>query len=121
MDYAGGEYFIHSLKGEDDLTELVSFVSLHMGMECDDREFAVSVPIPVIHGKKQEYMIEVNDDVNFQYVLRFARRYEVANLEMYILLKLRPGRLFGEDNHRRREMVVDDEYVHPLKCASKNA
>lgn len=115
MDYMGGDYFIYLLKGEDDLTKLVRYVYLHMGMECNNREFTVSVPVPIINEKKQEYMIGVNDDVNFQYVLRFSRNGVVDNLGIYIVLKSRSDGLFREDNHRQTKMTVDDEYVDPLK------
>lgn len=72
--------------------------------------FMVSVIVPVIRGKKHKYMIEMDDEVNFQYILGFVRRGKVDNLRIYTVLKLRPDGLFGEDVHEQRQMAMDDEY-----------
>lgn len=79
----GGDYFIRFCKGEGDLT--ISRIC----RECDGRKFMVFVPVPIICGKKLEYMIEVDDKISFQYVHKFARRCEVDNFKSYTMLKLR--------------------------------
>lgn len=77
-------------------------MSLHTGCECDGREFTVSMFAPIICGKKREYMIEVDDKVSFQYILRFRRRCEVDNLKIYTVLKPRTNELLREDVRGRR-------------------
>lgn len=74
MDYMGGDYFICFFKDEDDSFESVRFVNLHMGKEYDDREFTEFVPILIMCGKKRKYIIEVDNNISFQYVFGFARR-----------------------------------------------
>lgn len=87
-------------KGKDNLIELIRFVSLYIGREYDGREFTVIVLVPVTRGKKQEYMIEVDDDISCQYVIGFGRKGEVDNLRIYSALKSKPNGLLGEDVHR---------------------
>lgn len=72
--------------------------------------FMVSVLVLVIRGKKHKYMIEMDDEENFQYILGFVRRGKVDNLRIYTVLKLRPDGLFREDVHEQRQMAMDDEY-----------
>lgn len=47
-------------------------------------------------------MIEVDDKVSFQYILRFRRRCEVDNLKIYTVLKPRTNELLREDVRGRR-------------------
>lgn len=101
MDYVGGDYFVYFFKNVGDLTELVIFVSFYMIREYDGREFMVSVSFPVICGKKQIYVIEVDGNISFQYVLGFGKRSEVDNLRVYSVLKSRPNGLLGKDVIRK--------------------
>lgn len=55
------------------------------------KEFTVSIHVSVICRKRQEYMMEADDDVSFQYILRFARIGDVENHRIYNVLKSRPG------------------------------
>lgn len=89
MESVRGDYFIKIFKGKDGLSKVVKFVSFHVSMENGVKEFMVSILAPVICGKRQEYLIEVDDEVSFQYIFRFARRGDVE--------KLRPGGLLRED------------------------
>lgn len=68
--------------------------------------FMVSVIVPVIRGKKHKYMIEMDDEVNFQYILGFVRRGKVDNLRIYTVLKSRPNRLLGKDVLKQRQMAI---------------
>lgn len=51
MDCVGGNYFIQFFKGEDDLTELVRFLSLRVGREHHGRECTVAAPIYLGRGR----------------------------------------------------------------------
>lgn len=79
MEYMGGYYFIKFFKVEEGLSELVRFVSSHICKETVGLAFTVFVHVPLMRGKGKEYMIEVDDDeVTFEYVLKFVRRGEVG-------------------------------------------
>lgn len=76
-------------------------VSFYMIREYNGREFMVSVSFRVICGKKRIYMIEVDGNISFQYVLGFGKRSEVDNLRVYSVLKSRPNGLLGKDVIRK--------------------
>lgn len=73
----GGYYCIKIFKVEEGLSELVRFVGSHTWKETFGQAFTIFVHVPLIRWKRKEYMIEVDDEITFEYVLKFARRGEV--------------------------------------------
>ena len=86
--YEGGDYFSIFMKAREGLPELKRFVSLHMGSEYVGRAYTVSVPVPLLPEK--EFIIEVDDEATFTYILDFARRGELEVIKFYVVL--RPNR-----------------------------